>query len=432
MKEIQMRNVLVFDSDRFTGPDWNTALGWIESIDQVFDAIFVIGKQENGLKQTNRLLSWWFPDANIRVIRTEQEKGSTEAWCAFLLGKLLGEACNTPDAPFGIVILSTRWILASFVPELAERGFFVKLPESRHSLFLSKDFANVTILKMPDVSTTKLQKAHDEQPCRLPDWVASSAIDSKIGFDVLAVPSERLAPRPSFIPFPNPMSSLGDSSTTDYLPITIGKDAPSSLQLHIWEEGKKGIYSPHIEIDYEPFPRAKWVLRLCHGHRTGNNGVWVNDTLVTAAKGAITIKNGDEVQLGRFQLRFKTDRFEELLRYEEPYHLVKAIELRVKELADIAHAGIADLAHGNDMLGKPIEEWKQVSWGQFQAILKSLWDEPSFNGIRSKIESRRRLMSLLHHVKESRDTIGHPLKGEIDKIQKRDVVELFMLLKDSE
>lgn len=409
---------LVFDVDCFTGANQEPALDWLENSPFDFDSIFVFGKQLRELKECAALMKERFPSADIQIRRSEQQKGATEAWCAFFLGVIWSECNRHPSGQTEVFLFTTKWVVPSFVPELTNRGVHVFVPDSSKARLLDEGDSNISILKL-DLPFNSASK-HDKAPCgsRMPDWALRtlSAEEMRIGFEVLAVPSQELAPAPQFIPFP------------DAAPITIGKNAPSSIQLGMWDSSKKGLYSPHVEIEYIQMPASRWVLRSLHGHRTGSNGVAVNGRLLSAASQAVSLKNGDDLLLGGFHLRFRTDQFEELLRYEDSYQLVKDIELRLKEIADSDQIEITELIQGYDMTGVPIKSWKQVSWGQFEEILTKLWDKPGFMKIRSAIESLDDLRLLLNKVKNARNVVDHPIRGDIKLIQKKHIVELYQLL----
>jgi len=412
-----MKRFLIVDSDCFCGVRQGIVLDCVKEMDGL-DSVFVIGKNSCETHRLQGLIKSRFSFAHIKVFRPGPQKGAASAWCAFLLGIILGECSNINSDKPEVLLFSTKWIVPSFVPELAKRGVRVMVPESVQANMLKKTVPECSILKL---NTQNDSSSHDVRLTpeihMVPDWVQCklSPERMKIGFEVISVPSQQVVPSPSFIPFP------------DILPITIGNDAPSSIQLGAWDV-KKGLYSPHIEINYIPIPSSQWYIRSLHGHRRGNKNVSVNGQSIQANTPTTSLKNGDEVVLGQFHFRFRADRFEELLRYEEPYELVKEIELRLKQIADADQVDIKDLRNGNDMCGNPIKSWKQVSWGQFEEILTKLWDKPSFRHVRNEIESFEDLRTLFNKVKNARNTVGHPIRGNLKLIQRRHLVELYRLL----
>ena len=414
-----MKRFLVFDVDCFSGANSQPVLDWLESINFDFDAIIVLGKQLPELKYTETLMKERFPSASTQAKRPAKQKGTTESWCAFILGVILGECNQSQSNQMEVFLFTTRDVVPNFVPELTKQGIRVIVPQSPKTNFLDATDSKISIIKLPLLQHNTFNKQNQvSQRPRIPDWASRplSTEELRIGFEVLAVPSQRTAPAPQFIPFPNTA------------PITIGKCSPSSLQLELWDVAKKGLYSPHVEIEYIQMPISRWVLRSLHGHRTGSNGVSINGHLLSASSQAVSLENGDEILLGSFHLRFRTDKYEELLRYEDSYQLVKEIELRLKQIADSDQIEISDLIHGNDMTGIPIRSWKQVSWGQFEEILTNLWNKPSFVKIRDAIESLDDLRTLLHKVKNARNVVGHPIRGDLKLIQKKHIVELYQLL----
>lgn len=414
-----MHRCLILDADCFTGPNKDLVLDWIESCEYDFNDIFLIGKDIRETKRWKELMDWWFPNGNVVVYRPRQGKDTTESWISFVLGNLLGKCECLPDIHREVVLLSTRSAVPNFVPILAERGTRVIVLSSTKSKLLGNNTPNVEIVEMqaPVISVPNTNPAARQIP-DIPEWGRNQSVNMKpkIGFEIISVPSMQLHSSPRFIPFP------------ETSPITIGKHAPSTICLEAWDVAKKGLYSPHVEIEFVPIPTSRWQLRSCHGHRTGSNGVSVNGKIVDAASLAVPLKNGDEVCIGGFRLSFMTDRFEELLRYEDPYQLVKDIELGLKRISETDKIKIRDLVDGEDMTGQAITSWKQVSWGQFDEIVTKLWDKPCFRAVQKHIESIDDLRQLLNKVKNARNTIGHPIRGDIKSIQKRHIVELHQLL----
>ena len=417
IEECLMKRFLIIDSDCFAGVRQGIVLDSVKEMAGI-DSAFVVGKNSCENRRLQRLITSGLSFAHVKVFRSGPQKGATSAWCAFLLGIILGECSNINSDKPEVVLFSTKWIVPSFVPELAKRGIRVMVPESLQANKLKETVPECSILrlnKQNDVSSHEVRLTPGAH--MVPDWVQSNLSPErmKIGFEVIAVPSQQVIPSPSFIPFP------------DVLPITIGSDAPSSIQLGVWDV-KKGLYSPHVEINYIPIPSSQWHIRSLHGHRRGTKNVSVNGQSIQANTPTTSLKNGDEVVLGQFHFRFRTDRYEELFRYEEPYQLVKDIELRLKQIAESDQVDITDLVDGNDMLGNPIKSWKQVSWGQFEEILTKLWDKPAFQRVREEIESFDDLRALFNKVKNARNTVGHPIRGNLKLIQRRHVVELYQLL----
>lgn len=268
--------------------------------------------------------------------------------------------------------------------------------------------------------------AMPQEPC-VPEWALKELLDEqkKIGFEVLSVPSTRIAPPPRFIPFPE-----ATKFTVCGKPHANKQSVcPESIQLEAWEDVRKGLYDPHVEIEYAPLPKSCWYIRSLHGFRRGTHGVVVRGKTIQAATGAVPLANGDEVCLGMFKFRFRTERFEEILRYEDPYQLVKEIELDLKQIADADEIGITDLVQAKDMQGCPIKSWKQVSWSQFENIVTNLWDKPSFQKIREGIESIQELCCLIKKAKNARNIVGHPIRGDLRPVEKKHVVQLYQLLR---
>ena len=360
---------------------------WLSCVkpDRCLERVYMMASTKEEQIVIERIVSIvlnYFPQAAIttKVFAQHDDRFSFAQWGMWLYE--IQNAYLSDSAE--VVFISSRTVFQQLSEQL-ELGFSIQCENLNKS--------KTEIVKQES-------SANQETKAGFPDWFKPNynSEERKIGLECIKTPNPAVVPKLSFIPF-----------SANKRVFSIGQQA--DLSIGIWDVDK-GLYDKSAEFEYRPFPFSQWTIRSLRGFRRGPKVVMVNDRIISSASSAVPICNGDIITIGLFQFIFKTERYEELIRYEKPESLMIATELRLKKQVEKYDISCIPDDIYNE-IRVTVKKDGTVSWQfaylrHYGLFLTYNWDHSLTIKFRQVFKAKRQFDNSIRYLNAIRNEIMHP------------------------
>lgn len=353
--------------------------------DSSLERVYIMASTKEEQETMTRIISLVvsiFPQVALstRILAQHDDRLSFALW-----GVWLSEIRNTYLSDSSEVVFITSRKIFQLLSGQLELGFDIRCEN------LNNTKTGVFKIESPENKEIKND---------LPSWYKENYNfeERKIGLECIRIPDSSVKPNLFFIPF-----------AANKRVFTIGKHA--DLSIGYWDL-ENGLYNESVEFEYRPFPFSQWTIRSLRGFRRGPKIVMVNDRIISSASSAVPINDGDRITIGMFQFIFRTERYEELIRYEKPESLMIATELRLKK--QVEKYDISCIPDDiNSEIKVVVRKDGSVSWEfaylrHYGLFLTYNWDHSLTARFRQVFKARQQFEKSIRYLNSIRNQIMHP------------------------
>ena len=409
---------VIIDSSTINGMYVEPTIRFISKVSDVVTEVLIIGNDDSVINSYATKIS----SINNKIICTIGKvcKGwKLEGVLGYYIGKLVGELATKSENCM-VYLFSKNTIVYQLARIITHDYIKISiLYDKRFSRVIKENDrlgSSLTFFSLDDFiqnkfdRTSNINKYEVEIP---PYWYKDNYTENerKIGLICKSVPTERLLPRPKFIPF----ESLGKC-------ISIGTNG--DIALSAWEE-KGGLYEKNVEIEYYPLPEARWYIRSLKGFRRSKKQISINGNIIHSGMGKLPLKHNDCLEFGLFHFVFITDTKEEFIRYEDPKNIITSIENKLHMFVSMIQNATIPSKILKELGEDGIINWKKAYIRHYKIFIKANWRSHEMDNIRKaflKVSNFDKLFSKINNI---RNILFHPSKGNITYQEKVQLVDFY-------
>lgn len=424
-------NYLVLDTDSITGVWAETFLEWENANRIPFSEAYLSGKSSIINERFRERLQSLSPGVKVYVFSASSIKHHADILCGFSMGRIVERGKQFPEAENAkVFILSKDHLVTSLAREILSEGL--------SAVVLKDSIANLAGLERIEfltIQTERAKKPTSEPQHTPPQWFgrALSPRESLIGLVCETVPTTALFEKPDFIPFPVSSNSVSVGSRN------------GDINLGVWDYPRKGLEPRNVVFEYHCAPKSQWTIRSLIGNRSGKGKrILIGGKSINSRNDYVEICDGIEVVLGGFVFRFRENRREALLRFEDPNTIRKQIEENLKAcikripwpLVDELDCFIfktvkPDHAPKQTIKERLLPDISNANWGAYGYLIPNLWNWfPVFS---SRFETKESFRDyFFQDLRDNRNQVAH--EGSSIGVSEKGKAQLidFLLLTDEE
>lgn len=399
-------NFLVLDTDSITGVCAESFLEWENANRIPFSEAYLSGKSSIINERFRERLQSLSPGVKVYVFSASSIKHHADILCGYSIGRIVEKTKHFPDAEIAkVFILSKDHLVTSLAREALSEGLSV--------IVLKDSIPNLDGLERIEfltIQTERAKKPTSEPQHTPPQWFgrALSPRESLIGLVCETVPTTALFEKPNFIPFPVSSNSVSVGSRD------------GDINLGVWDYPRKGLEPRNVVFEYHCAPKSQWTIRSLIGNRSGKGKrILVGGKSINSRNDYVEICGGIEVVLGGFVFRFRENRREAFLRFEDPNTIRKQIEENLKAcikkipwaLVDKLDCYIiktvkTDHAPKQTIKERLLPDISNANWGAYGYLINNLWDW--FPVISSQFRTRLSFLDyFFQDLRDDRNQVAH-------------------------
>lgn len=407
-----MKAYYIIDGDSITGVFADRLLEFISK--QVDDVIKVVctSKEESQIDFFHNSLYGILGDVEFIGEKASSIKNHADIICGVYCGQIINEIKNPEES---IIYIVSRDNLVNIIGTLVmRRGIHVGLLKTN----IIDSINNRELLKIINISNEKKVKKDwmlKYSNFDVPDY-SKKYKNNDIGLVCIEVGTSEYYDVPKFIPF-----------TQEQSVVTLGRKA--DISLWPWDV-EEGIYDQNVVFEYMCLPDSRWVFRSLKGFRRGKKEVSINGKIISSKSNRCELQAGDCIRVGSFVFEFRTNRREEMLRYENPAILMTAIEEKLKSI--VLQVPMSDIPEhiADELRRDQVVSWENAYFRHYRKIIASCWNRKEINEFKKLFESKNAFNIEYVKLNEIRNTVMHPSKGGLTLEQKQYLVDSYIKINE--